>query len=101
MHAAIKDVAGALNLKENHAIEAWNFAKGALGVEQPTFFTETLDATTDKRTTFWQERVKDIHWELFDRGIEAYSWYSMEELVKSAKDVALLSGASKGRAIRN
>jgi copper/silver efflux system protein len=93
---AIKDVVGALELKESHVVGAWNVAKAALGAEQSTFFTETLDAVTDKRMAFWQERVKDINWELFDRGIEAYSWYSIEELVKAAKEVALLRGASRG-----
>ena len=29
-------------------------------------------------------RVKQINWELFDRGIEAFTWYALEELVKAA-----------------
>jgi len=46
--------------------------------------------------SLWRTRVDEIHWELFDRGTEAFTWFALEELVKDAKERVLLSSAPKG-----
>jgi Cu(I)/Ag(I) efflux system membrane protein CusA/SilA len=37
---------------------------------------------------------------LFDRGVEAYTWYAVEEVVKGANELGLLSGAPNGAQAR-
>jgi Cu(I)/Ag(I) efflux system membrane protein CusA/SilA len=93
---ALKDVSGALELKEPPLTRLWSLATETLGAERKTFAGQVLRAADDKRMALWSERVKKVDWELFDRGVEAYTWYALEELVKGAKKVALLSGAPKG-----
>ena len=48
--------------------------------------------------SLWQERVDKINWELFDRGVEAYTWLALEEVAKAAKNADLLDDAPHGAA---
>src|SRR5262249_38714679 len=66
------------------------------GVARETFASEVLKALERERTAQWRERVKTINWELFDRGVEAYTWLALEECVQSANRLALLKGAPRG-----
>ena len=45
----------------------------------------------------WREHVKQVNWELFDRGVEAFTWYALEETVKAAKSGALTTKATRGK----
>jgi Cu/Ag efflux pump CusA len=67
-----------------------------LGAERRTFAGTMLQAAKEQRAALWRERVSTINWELFDRGVVAYTWLSLEELAKGAKAAARLSSAQRG-----
>ena len=93
---AIGDRVGSLKLKQS-AMEALRVGLGELlGTEHKTFAGEVLEAAKRERLRLWQQRVKTIDWELFDRGMEAYTWYALEEAVKGAKNVDLLARSPRG-----
>src|SRR5262249_30193047 len=49
------------------------------------------------RETLWAEQIKNvINWELHDRGIEAYTWFVIEELARTARGQGLTNGAPRG-----
>ena len=60
-----------------------------------SFDRELLSRIEKQRMAVWKERVRQINWELFDRGTEAYTWCALEELVKSANTSGLVHGAPK------
>jgi Cu(I)/Ag(I) efflux system membrane protein CusA/SilA len=92
---AVEDPASALSVKDSLPKQVLQQTAEFLGRERKTFAGEVLDAVNAQRAALWRERVKKINWELFDRGVEAYTWLALEELVKGANDVALLGGASR------
>jgi len=50
----------------------------------------------------WRERVgTKINWELFDRGVEAFTWAALEELGKGAGKRGLLDDAPHGSMFRS
>ncbi len=50
-----------------------------------------------RRHEWWIERIhKKINWELFDRGVEAFTWSALEEIGNSAKQRDLLGAAPHG-----
>ncbi|MCI0738776.1 MAG: efflux RND transporter permease subunit [Gemmataceae bacterium] len=104
-----KEVAG--HLKERGVLEdavaafevhepplAWLFSQTVeiLGAERKTFISLLLESVTEHRNSLWRQRVREINWELFDRGTEAYTWYAMEELIAGAREQALVSAAPQG-----
>src|SRR5262249_10172425 len=93
---ALDDAAAALSVKESLPLQLLHQTAEFLGVERRTFAGDVLEVLKERRTALWRERVKKINWELFDRGVEAYTWLALEEAVKSASNVALVSGASRG-----
>jgi Cu(I)/Ag(I) efflux system membrane protein CusA/SilA len=93
---AVKDPVAALELKEPLLPRLWGQVTEVFGAEAKTFSGEVLHAVQEERMTRWRERVQKINWELFDRGVEAYTWYSLEEIVKGAKGLSLLDGAPRG-----
>lgn len=86
----------ALALKENILLGAWTEIGRLLGGAEKTFAGEVHRSTMDVRAELWRKRVKEINWELFDRGIEFYTWYAIEELVKSSKENVLTTTAPRG-----
>lgn len=93
---AVSDPVGALALKEPLLPRLASQAGEALGAERKTFAGEVLHAVNARRTALWQTQVQKINWELFDRGVETYTWLAMEELVKGARGPGLLYGAPHG-----
>jgi Cu/Ag efflux pump CusA len=93
---ALTDPAGALSLKESGSRKLLHRTAELLGAERKTLAREVFDAVTEERLRLWRHRVKKIDWELFDRGVEAYTWLALEEAVKSAGKLTLLSGAARG-----
>jgi Cu(I)/Ag(I) efflux system membrane protein CusA/SilA len=83
----------ALALKENPVRGTLTQLGQLLGGSEKTFASDVLQATVDERNELWRQRVKDVNWELFDRGVEFYTWYAIEELVKGAKDAILVDTA--------
>lgn len=85
----------ALSVKQGRIGQALAATAEFLGATAKTFSGEVLQATEEKRLSFWREHVQMVNWELFDRGIEVYTWLALEETVKSAKDSVLLKDAPK------
>jgi Cu(I)/Ag(I) efflux system membrane protein CusA/SilA len=93
---AVDDPVAALSLHEPLLQNLWTQGGVALGAGQKTYAAEVLRRVLGERASRWHAQVKQINWQLFDRGVEAFTWLSLEELVKGANGVALLSGASHG-----
>ncbi|MFO0842262.1 MAG: efflux RND transporter permease subunit [Gemmataceae bacterium] len=98
------DAAGALALHESPPRAVLSRAAEALGGERKTFAGEVFKALEGRRMDLWRAQVKKkINWELFDQGMDAYTWLALEELAKgalAAKDENgnLLDGAPRGAA---
>jgi Cu(I)/Ag(I) efflux system membrane protein CusA/SilA len=89
--------ASALQLHESLPGKVSSAIGEALGTARKTFAGEVLHALQKQRTKLWTERIHQrINWELFDRGIEAYTWAVLEELGRSAKGRDLLNAAPHG-----
>jgi Cu(I)/Ag(I) efflux system membrane protein CusA/SilA len=98
LHAALGiEPSSALELRERLPAQVFGAAAEALGAERKTFAGEVLRALEKHRTALWLEHIhKKINWELFDRGVEAFTWAALEELGRAARDHKLLTGAVHG-----
>ena len=84
---AIDDVVRALEPAQS-LVGRWIGAVAeSLGAERPTFAGQLLATIDQQRSRLWQERVRAINWELFDRGMEAYTSYALEELAQGGGQV--------------
>src|SRR5205823_5202565 len=69
----------------------------ALGAEHKTFAGEVLKAVKAERDRLWRRKVHDdINWQIFDRGVEAFTWSAIIELGSNGKKRGLVTGAPKG-----
>jgi Cu/Ag efflux pump CusA len=66
-------------------------------VQPVSFAGEVLRAVSDRRTSLWRERVKQVNWELFDYGVLTFTTYAMEELTRASDRAGTLSGAPRGQ----
>lgn len=89
--------ATALELRAWWPQQALDAVVESLGSERKTFDGEMLKSLEKRRNALWVERIhKRINWELFDRGVESFTWAALEELGRSARGRNLLDGAPKG-----
>ena len=89
--------AQALALKENAAQAVLSNVGAVVGMPRKTFAGEVLQAVSDRRAALWAEFIdRKLNWELFDRGAEAFTWLSLEEIAKSAQGRGLLAEAPHG-----
>ncbi|MBI3821309.1 MAG: efflux RND transporter permease subunit, partial [Planctomycetes bacterium] len=86
----------ALSVKENTVRELISLTGEFLGATPKTFAGEVLKAVEAHRVDLWRERVHEVNGELFDRGVEAYTWYALEELIKGARGEGFPTGAPRG-----
>jgi Cu(I)/Ag(I) efflux system membrane protein CusA/SilA len=93
---ALDDPASALSLKVSAARQVVRQTADFFGMGRPTFGSQVFEAVSGERMSLWRQRVKKINGELFDRGVEAYTWLSIEEVVKGANRIGLLSSANRG-----
>ncbi|HTU26157.1 MAG TPA: efflux RND transporter permease subunit, partial [Pirellulales bacterium] len=93
---AVGDVAAALQPTQSRLAGWWTAAKELVGLERPTFADDLLHAIEKQRTARWHERVKKIDWELFDRGVEAYTRYALEEVARAGVKAGLVEKAKNG-----
>lgn len=93
---ALQDVVQALELKESLVGQFFNSLQEALGGERQTWAGEMLRAVHAKRLDLWEKQVAQINWELFDCGVEAFTWHALEEVVNGAKGLQLLDDAPRG-----
>jgi Cu(I)/Ag(I) efflux system membrane protein CusA/SilA len=92
---AIADVVRALELKQPPLQRLASSVGEFFGAERKTVAGELLHSIEEERARLWRQRVKQINWELFDRGVQSFTWYAMEELVKGAENSGWLAGASR------
>jgi hypothetical protein len=84
-HALTVAAASALQLRQAPALRAFDAIVELLGVERKTFAGEVLQAMEKRRRELWIERIhKQNKWELFDRGVEAFTWAALEETGNAA-----------------
>ncbi len=96
-HVLKTEPAQALVVKENPVLAAVTAVGEAAGLGQKTFAGEVLKAVQEKRDALWAEFVdRKLNWELFDRGVEAFTWAALEEVGKSARGRGLLGDAPHG-----
>jgi Cu/Ag efflux pump CusA len=93
----LADRASALALRQSTMSSVVSGVAEFFGAEPKTLAGELLAAIERKRTELWRLRVKQIDWELFDRGTEAFTWYALEEVAKAAEQAKLLDDAPRGR----
>ncbi|MBX9583610.1 MAG: efflux RND transporter permease subunit [Gemmataceae bacterium] len=93
----ITEPAAALALTESTFSAVLTKLRAAAGGERPTLASAVLAATEGRRSELWRERVRQVNWELFDRGTESFTWYAIDELVAGGKNVGLLGTAEHGR----
>jgi Cu(I)/Ag(I) efflux system membrane protein CusA/SilA len=94
LHAvgALADPAGSLAVKDGPVVTVLRRTAELFGGERATFEGRLLQAVEAKRNQLWRERVRQIDAELFDRGVEAFSWLALEEAANSAGGKGLLGG---------
>jgi copper/silver efflux system protein len=93
---AVKDVVTALEPEQSLVAGWWNTVTESFGSAHQTFAGQLLHAVEQQRVKIWHERVKKIDWELFDRGVEAYTWYALEEVAKAAVKAGLAADVQHG-----
>jgi len=96
LSGAIAADADALQLHESTLSALVSTAGEALGVRSKTLATELFAAITQERDELWREHVRQVNWELFDRGVESFTWYALEETVRAAQSASLLTKAQLG-----
>jgi Cu(I)/Ag(I) efflux system membrane protein CusA/SilA len=92
----LADPVDALALKESWPRALLTQAAEAVTGEHQTFAGELLRAVSARRMALWWTQVRQINGELFDRGVEAYTWLSLEELACAARARNLLDGVPHG-----
>jgi Cu(I)/Ag(I) efflux system membrane protein CusA/SilA len=89
--------AQALALRQNLLQDVFSQVAEALGAEHKTFAGEVLKAVRAERDRLWRRKVHDdINWQIFDRGVEAFTWSAIIELGSNGKKRGLVTGAPKG-----
>jgi len=69
----------------------------AFGAEHTTFAEQVLQSVNDFRQVRWKEFVNQkANWELFDQGVEFFTWATLEEIGQSAIKRDLFSPGPKG-----
>ncbi|MHB1424312.1 MAG: efflux RND transporter permease subunit [Gemmataceae bacterium] len=90
--------ANALELREAPLPRLLDALAEALGAERKTLAGEVLKAMKKYQSELWIDNIhKRINWELFDRGVEAFTWAALEEIGASAKQRDLLGAAPHGQ----
>ena len=91
----IADPSRSLQLQETTLKRTWNNLREALGADKRTLASESYQAMEEERARLWHERLKIVNRDLFDRGAEIFTWYAIEEIIKAARSVALVTGAPR------
>jgi len=89
--------ADALELRAGPVKKVFRAVTETLGAKPKTFAGELLQAVGMRRMDLWEKQIHEkINWELFDRGVETFTWAALEEIGKAAKGRALLGDAPRG-----
>ena len=89
----ISDVVHALELDESSFQQFLSDTSKFFSGERKTLASDLLENLSQQREKLWRDQVHEVNWELFDRGTESFTWYSIEEVLKAAKNDSLVAGA--------
>jgi copper/silver efflux system protein len=92
----VDNLASAVELHESPMARLATAVSEMLGARRKTLFDVVLDSLIAERARLWTARVKDINWELHQRGSAAFNAYAMEELAKAAGKSRLTVDAPRG-----
>lgn len=93
----VENLTTALELHEGPVSRVVTSIQQLLGSEHKTLFDAVLQSVKTERERLWTEQVKQINWELHDRGSIAFNAYAVEELVKAASKAGLTTDAKRGQ----
>jgi Cu(I)/Ag(I) efflux system membrane protein CusA/SilA len=93
---AVADIAHALELKSSVSGQVIDTIEAAFGRRKSTFSEILLQRVTNQHARLWHEHVRAVNWELFDRGVDAYTSYAIEEVARVAKQQGATESAAKG-----
>lgn len=65
-----------------------------LNLEKPTLFTRLHEYVTAERERMWQEKLKELDREIFDRAVGVFDSYCLEELQQGAARQGAWTGAA-------
>ncbi|MDP1796662.1 MAG: efflux RND transporter permease subunit, partial [Planctomycetaceae bacterium] len=94
----VSDPVRAQEVHQNAWHSAVSAVQEAIGARRPTFASEMLGAVVEKRHQLWLAQVRQTNWELSDHGVQAYTWYALEELARAAQQQNLTVTATHGAA---
>jgi Cu/Ag efflux pump CusA len=77
------------------AMERFDEVMRELALRRYQELDKELGSADGEREKRWRERLKQVNWELFDRGTETFTWYTLEELAKGAKFVGTVSAETE------
>ena len=80
----IEDEVVALQLREAWYDNAWSTVGDFFGLSRKTFATLLLEDLQNSDYCGGAQRVKQINWELFDRGTAAYNAYALQEIAMAS-----------------
>lgn len=92
---AVKSEVAALELRQPPWRQAAAVVAEAFGAERPTLAGALLQYIESRRSELWSEHVHRVNWELFDRGVESFTWFAIEEVLKAAAGADLLQDAPR------
>lgn len=93
---AVTNSVQALELKPGFIGQALAIIGESFGKTRDTLPDDMLQRVIRHHADLWYENVRKVNWELFDRGIEAFTSYALEELARVAKQHELTASAPKG-----
>jgi len=96
---AAEETGISLDLRGSPIAKALRTVESAITGEHRTLAGETLKAVEAERARLWVERVKQVNYELFDRGTETFTWYALEELANGGHNLSVLDAAERGAEI--
>lgn len=95
---AVKDAIHAMELKSNVVEDTVASVRDALGYPRDSVGHKLLEVVQHRFTELWAEHVRRTNYELFDHGVESYTWYALEELAKLAQAQSLIDETDAGAA---
>ncbi len=93
---AVENPAESLELKSGTPGQWASAVTEAFGKPRMTFAEALLQQVISRHAELWHENVRQANWELFDHGVEVYTQYAIEELIRMAKQQGLTETAPKG-----
>jgi Cu(I)/Ag(I) efflux system membrane protein CusA/SilA len=91
------DPAAGLELRNSPLLNVFGVVVEALGSRPLGFAEQVLGAVSAQRQRLWQTYIRQkVNWELFDRGVETFTWDALEVIGQEARKRKVLDSAPHG-----